>query len=184
MLVVGRGRGKEVMIGDHSVVTVVSYDEGGVKLGFETRDRVKRVDSPQQMVEAAKIKARMSHAVTSRRAAMERVRVYVAVSTTTDGEAPQIKAAFAKDKASYPGAEVVWVTNETNQGPAHHQFLVIRCGTPEVVDAVKIVFRGEIGSGRVLLDEMEHDDATLYLLFVQTTDQLNQEDVTYMDLVK
>ena len=183
MLVVGRGRGKEVMIGDHSVVTVVSFDNAGVKLGFETRDRVKRVDSPSEMVASAKIKARRSHAVTSRLAVIEKVPVFVAVSTTESGDAPQIKAAFAQDKASYPGAELVQVNDRTREGPAHHQFLVVRCSTPEVVEAVKIVFRND-DQGRVFLDEMEHADASLYLLFVQTIKEGVPVDVAYMDLVK
>ena len=99
MLVVGRGRGKEVMIGDHSVVTVVSLSNEGVKLGFETRDRVQRVDSPEQFVEAAKIKARMSHAVTSRLDDMEQVPVFVASTISPTGGAPHIKASFTRDKA-------------------------------------------------------------------------------------
>jgi len=182
MLVVGRGRGKEVMIGDHSVVTVVSLSNEGVKLGFETRDRVQRVDSPEQFVEAAKIKARMSHAVTSRLDDMEQVPVFVASTISPTGGAPHIKASFTRDKASYPGAEIVEVDGHTYKGPAFHQFLVVRCATPEVVSALKKVYRSS-DQDKAFLDEMEHPDASLYLLFVQATDMEEQADVAYLDLI-
>ncbi|MEA3242872.1 MAG: carbon storage regulator [Pseudomonadota bacterium] len=180
-LLLSCGKGKEIIIGDHCVITVVSASGSQARLGFVTRDFVARVKDPATVMEAAKIKARVGRNVAPFREEMEKMLVYVATTfdMSSDHPAPQIKAALTNANATYPGAQVMAVDGSTHEGPTHHQFLVVRCATPPEATTVRTLMN-ELG--KPFLDEIEHADASLYLLFVQTLPQTGGKDVRYIDL--
>lgn len=181
MLVVTRQRNKRVMIGDHSIITVLGIDRENdeVRLGFITRDPVDRVDWPDKVVKAAKIEAKLLRSNPKKRDKMARLPVFVA--HTVDEEAPQIKAALTRDKATYPGAKVVAVDDTTKLAPKHHQFLVIRCFDSSEVKTIRRLNKQALDW--VYMDTIEHSDVTVYALFVRTTTQKEEADVKYIDLI-
>jgi hypothetical protein len=180
-LLLSCGKGKEIIIGDHCVITVVSASGSQARLGFVTRDFVARVKDPETVMEAAKIKARVGQNIAPFREEMESMPVYVATAIDMNGDepTPQIKAALTHANATYPGAKVMAVDGTTHEGPPHHQFLVVRCATPPEAVLVRTLMN-ELG--KPFLDEIEHADASLYLLFVQTLPQTGGKDVRYVDL--
>ena len=181
MLYVTRPIGKQVLIGDHSVVTVVSVDQTNyqVKLGLETLSRVQRVDTPEMVLEAARVKARLTRVMKrGEDEPMHRAPVYVAHVAGDDSL--EIKAALSWDKAQYPGATTIGVTDLTEEGPAHHEFVVVRSLSPREADALKLLVAKALDW--VFLDQNEQPDATVHQLFVRTVGLGEKRgDVRYVD---
>ena len=183
MLVVNLRNNKQVTIGNHTVITLLKASGSTAQLGFVSRDRVSRVNDPESIMDAARIEARVGRNAVPARKAMEHIPVYVAtnvIKDEDDGWLPTVKAALTHLNATYPQAEVVAINDTTNLAPAHHRFLVARCATPEAAEAVKLALPAV---NRPYLDELEMPDATIYLLFVYTTDQPGH-DVEYVDLTR
>lgn len=181
MLVLTCGKGKEVTIGDHCVLTLISASGSQARIGFITRDRVNRVKDPETVMHAAKIKARVGQNIAPYRDDMKMIPVFVATAVDTNGDEPipQIKAALSHENATYPGAQVMAVDATTREGPSHHQFLVVRCATPPEARTTRLLMN-ELG--KPFLDEIELEDASLYLLFIHTVPETRTADVRYIDL--
>lgn len=184
MLVVGVRVGREVIVGDHTVVTVSSIDRANqeVKLGFDSEYMVNRVNDSETTIKAAKIRARAKRGMAKRSRPMEKMKVYVASYVSEEVAAPQMKAALTKSAASFPGARLSTISDETSMSLARHQFLVVRSGTEAISSALKI-FSTEAVDWPVL-DQVEADDSTIYTLMVRTTAEKPEGDVAYIDLMK
>lgn len=183
MLVINLRTTKKVMVGNHTVITLMKASGSTAQMGFVSRDRVSRVNDPESIMRAARIEARVGQNAVPARKAMEHIPVYVAtnvIKDENDGWLPTVKAALMHLTATYPQAEVVAINDTTQLAPAHHRFLVMRCATPEAAKAVKLALPA---ANRPYLDELEMPDATIYLLFVYTTDQPGN-DVEYIDLTR
>jgi sRNA-binding carbon storage regulator CsrA len=182
MLVVGVRVGREVIVGDHTVVTVSSIDRANqeVKLGFDSEYMVNRVNDSETTIKAAKIRARAKRGMAKRNRPMEKMKVYVG-SYVSEGE-PKMKAALTKSAASFPGARLSTISDETSMSLASHQFLVVRSGTEAVASAL-----GDFTTKAVdwpVLDQIEAGDSTIYTLMVRTTAEKTEGDVAYIDLMK
>jgi sRNA-binding carbon storage regulator CsrA len=179
MLVVGVRQGREVIIGDHTVVTVTAIDRYNeeVKLGFDSEFQVQRASNPATTVKAAKIKARAKLGMGKKLSPVEKKPVHVA-SYVLDGK-PQMKAAFSRSSASFPGAEMATLTDETDMSLASHQFVVVRCSNNG--EAALLRFFAKAVAGWPVLDEVEAEDSTPYLLMVRTTSEKQGGDVAYYD---
>lgn len=181
MLVVGVRTGREVIVGDHTVVTVSAVEgtSGEVKLGFISEDDVHRVSNPQTTMRSAKIKARAKRGAGGKMPPMEHKPVYVA-SYVSDGQ-PQVKAALSSAKASFPGASISKVDGTTSLSLASHEFVVLRCATERQARALRW-FCKTVAKWPVL-DELEDEDSTIYLLLVRTVAEKTGGDVLYFDSV-
>lgn len=184
MLIIARKAGKQVIIGDDSLVTVMSVDTTDpvnpeVKLGFDTSGEVKRVDRPETVLKAAKIKATATRGMLKNAPPMEEPPVYVASSMHE--EEPKIKAALSRSSASYPESELIEVNNSTYICPAYHQFLVIRCASQREEGSIKKL--GERLFGWNFLDREDNSEVFIYLLFIRTTITEGGADVEYVDTV-
>ena len=109
---------------------------------------------------------------------MAKVPVFVAVGDSA--EVPRIKASLTEATAYFPGSTVKRLGEGTNIGPAHHQFLVVRCTEKNEAHALRRV--SEYISVNYL-DSIEKSDASVYMLFVTTTPVKKEKDVIYIDLV-
>ena len=182
MLVVGVRVGREVVVGDHTVVTVSSIDRTTqeVKLGFDSEYMVNRVSDPETTMKAAKIRARAKRGLGKKLGPMDHLPVHVA-SYVTDGE-PQMKAALSKAAASFPGAELSALSDETDLSLASHQFVVVRSGTEMEAKTLR-TFAKDVACWPVL-DEIEAADSTIYTLMVRTLSEKTGGDVEYYDTLK
>lgn len=179
MLVIGVQLGREIIVGDDMVIMVKQIDRVNeeVKLGFDSAQEVWRVNNAETTVKAAKIRARAKLGMGKKLGDMERKPVYVASYVQDDK--PQVKAALTASKASFPGSTLSTLTDETKLSLASHQFLVVRCANDS--DARQMRFFAKQIAGWPVLDEVEADDSTLYLLFVKTTAEKEGGDVAYFD---
>ena len=180
-LVLTLSKGSEIIVGDHCVLNLISASGSQARLGFISRDHVTRVKGPETVVQAAKVKARVGQNIAPFRDDMKRIPVYVATAVDTDDDdpKPKIKAALSHENATYPDAQVMAVDATTRAGPSHHQFMVVRCATPPEAVAVRTLMN-ELG--KPFLDEIELEDASLYLLFIHTVPEARTADVRYLDL--
>lgn len=178
MLVVGVRVGRDVIIGDHTVVTVTGIDRSTdeVKLGFDSEFPVNRANNPETIMKSAKIKARAKQGMAKKLGPVSHIPVHVA-SYIADGK-PQMKAALTINNASFPGAELAQLTDKTDMSPANHQFVVLRCLNES--DRKMARFFSRI-AGWPFLDEREMEDSTIYLLFVRTVSEKEGGDVAYYD---
>lgn len=179
MLVVGVRVGREVIIGDHTVVTVTGIDRSTeeVKLGFDSEYNVQRANNPTTTMKAAKIRSRAKLGLAQKLAPMDRPVVHVA-SYISDGK-PQMKAALSMEKASFPNSELAQLSDETNMSLANHQFVVLRCVSTNEVKMAR--FFAKTVAKWPILDEIENEDSTSYLLFVRTMSEKKGGDVSYYD---
>ena len=186
MLVIGRTSGKKVLIGNHSVVTVVGVDHDTVRLGFDTRDEVQRVDSPTVVLEAAKAEIRAGRKLTSKLAPMEHYGVFVSVGQGKDGS-PRIVASMDSTTVSRYGHDVSTVNDTTTTGPPNHQFVMVRCMSNHESEVLQRLSKGGILPWK-FYENMEAYDTTVYALFVAAVPMATQgddplPDVKYVDLV-
>lgn len=179
MLVVGVRQGRDVIVGDHTVVTVTAIDRLNeeVKLGFDSEYQVQRASNPETTVKAAKIRARAKLGMGKKLPELERMPVHVASYVLDDK--PQMKAALTRAKASFPGAAMSTLSDETELSLANHQFVVVRCVNEGEASMAR--FFAKAVAGWPVLDEVEADDATIYLLFVRTVSEKEGGDVAYFD---
>ena len=183
MLVIGRRPGSKALIGDHSVVTIVGIDNDTVKLGFDTRDEVQRVDSPTVLLEATKAEIKAGRKLSSKLAPMDHFDVFVSVGEGANG-APRIVASMDMAVVSRYGHKVSTVNGDTTAGPPNHQFVVARC-----MDEHESTILQRLSDKGVLpwkfYENMEGYDTTVYALFVAAVPQGGDHlpDVTYIDLV-
>ena len=185
MLVIGRTSGKKVLIGNHSVVTVVGVDHDTVRLGFDTRDEVQRVDSPTVVLEAAKAEIRAGRKLTSKLEPMDHYDVHVSVGRGKDG-APRIVASMDLAIVSRYGHDVSTVNGDTTAGPPNHQFVMVRCMSNHESDVLQRLSKSGILPWK-FYESMEAYDTTVYALFVAAVPALQRDDplpdVKYVDLV-
>jgi sRNA-binding carbon storage regulator CsrA len=180
MLVIGRSVGKETLIGDHSIVTVVSSSGHEVKLGFLTKDSVQRVDSPELVIEAAKIKARLMQEFAPKPDSLVKMPVYVGVRTFDNGEV-DLRASLRTEMVDVVGYRVTEVGEYTALAPPNHQFIVLRCMRQEEIETVKKLINARLMNWR-FYEQMQHTDGSFYALFVHATARKAGGDVIYLDL--
>lgn len=181
MLVIERTPGRDILIGDHSIVTVVSIDGDYVKLGFDTRDAVKRVDTPQATMEAARVKARVSRSLVGRSRKMEKPPVFVGVRQLDDGNV-DVRASLRHEVVNIAEYDISVVDENSSLGPANHEFIVLRCSDQAEVRSVRKLISSGLLDWR-LYEEIEGQDASPYLLCIRATGskQKGQGDVRYVD---
>lgn len=179
MLIVGVKVGRQVILEDHTVITVSGIDRVNeeVKIGFDSETNVQRVGNPQTVLKAARIMARSKKGLGKKLPEMEKLPVYVA--SVIQDDKPQVKAAFTTSKASFPGATLTELSDDTNKSLASHQFVVMRCSSNREVKQVRYFAKEMVGWP--VLDQFEAEDSTIYLLMVRTTAEKTGGDVAYYD---
>jgi sRNA-binding carbon storage regulator CsrA len=181
MLVIDRKVGQEMLIGDHSLITLISVTDDGAKFGFDTRDQVKRVDRPEHVMEAARIKARVSRSLIGRSAMMAHPPVFISTRQLDDGSF-DVRASLRREMVAVTGYDVRVVDDRTTLGPANHEFVVVRCSDKAEARAIRKLISTRVLEWR-LYEEIEGEDASPYLLFVRATNQkkAGEGDVRYID---
>jgi sRNA-binding carbon storage regulator CsrA len=181
-LVIDRRRNQDVVIGDHSVISVVGFDSGEVRLAFHTKDHVQRADWPESMMAAAKIKARSQMIHSQTQQAMQHRPVYVGFKTYEDGRV-DIRASLQERVVDVAGYKLAELSDTTNLAPDNHQFLVVRCLDKAEVDVLEKLIVARLLNWR-LYEKQEADDATTYVLFLQAVKTREGGDVRYVDLLE
>jgi hypothetical protein len=168
------------MIGNHSIVQVVSVDGARVKLGFLTRDDVKRVDNPETVLEAAKVEARLER-VQKKAGRPVKPPVYVGIRTFDDGTL-DIRASLREEVVDVAGYRKYALTDATKLAPDTHEFLVLRMGSNSDAEVVKAMANLGLINWRVY-EVVENDDATVSVLVVRSTRRSKDAgDVRYVML--
>lgn len=181
-LLIDRRRNEDVIIGDHSVVSVVEMERGEARLAFHTIDDVKRVDRPETVMEAARIKARAQIAHDKVRKGMEPVPVYVGFKTFENGEV-DVRASLKADAVDVAGYRLAQLGADTNLAPQNHQFIVVRCLDKKEIETIEKLILGRMLNWR-LYEKREMPDATTYALFIHATKTREGGDVRYVDLLE
>jgi sRNA-binding carbon storage regulator CsrA len=181
MLVVTRSPGRRVLIGDHSIVQVVEVSDKQVKLGFITRDEVRRVDNPESVLEAAKVEARMERVQSKSNGKAVLPAVYVGVRSLDDGTL-DIRASLREEAVDIAGYLKYQLTDKTTIGPPSHEMLVLRMRSERDAEVVKEMAKAGLVNWRVY-EVVENDDATVSVLVVRASKRAtNTGDVRYVTL--
>ena len=179
MLIIGRVPGRSILIGDHSIVTVVSASADWVDLGFDTADSVRRVDSPELTMEAARVKARLTMRFGRHPTPMEKLPVYVCSRAFRDNEA-DLRVSFNRGFTQRYGYKADEIGETTHLLPTDRQFVVLRSIAPKEIDAIKLLIEAGLIKWR-FCEEIELEDASVYALFVHEASD-KDGDVRYLDL--
>lgn len=184
MLRIPRPIGSRVIVGDHTVISVVSADSDGAVLGFESRQEITRADSPEYLALAAKVIGRIRHTYAPKEGSLERLPVFVA--HRADGNSLDVRASLRRETVDLPGYRLAEMTDETRLTPAGHEFLVIRSADPrELAGARKLISSGVLPW--VYYETVERPDSTLYSLFVRSVPHNGENqtpDVRYVDFIE
>ena len=182
MLLVTRKENQQLIIGNDTVVTMAEITgKSTARLGIDSPRRVSRVDTPEQEIEAAKIRARVKAMIGKDASnSMERLPVYIGYRTDQSGL--DIRASLREEMVAINGYQTLTLSADTHTAPPGYQFLVFRCATEEDAQALqKLCDEGLVQW--VFYEQIETRNGDLYALFVRKGRTDHEGDVKYSDLM-
>lgn len=168
MLRITRRAGDKVIIGDDSVVTVLSADDGTTELGFDSMHRVRRADNVPLKKKATEIEIAASRSTRGNNPPMLELDIYFAEDVDTGLKTITLSEQVVDDLTeASDSVDVDVVTESAHLNENDPSLFLIRVQTRLEADAIKraTVALNPTIQHRTLIQHPE--DGMFYMLFAQ-----------------
>lgn len=167
-VILERSEGKKVIIGDHTLVTVLGVRDNSVRLAFDSVDKVNRVDNPKMLRVASEIEAAASRTVGRRADPMLEPPIYLAYHD----EGYLMGATLSQEVMHSFGGdlEIETVKSMDDILPNGPSLLLIRVTARRDAEVLKAATQA-LGPNLTLRSMAELEDGMIYMLYQKAGDK-------------